>query len=67
MTSKYDYQQMISGPTHISWKTQTPIDLVFMNKPERITKTYNLVCDLSDHNMVLIAKKKKKKNLSKVS
>ncbi len=51
LTSKYDYQQMINGPTRISRKTQTLIDLVFMNKPERIIKAYNLVCGLSDHNM----------------
>ncbi len=38
LTSKYDYQQMISGPTRISRKTQPLIDLVFSNKPERITK-----------------------------
>ncbi len=51
---------MISEPTRISRKTL--LDLVFTNKPERITKTYNLVCGLSDHNMVLIARKKKKKD-----
>ncbi len=65
LTSKYDYQQMISGPTHISRKTQPLIDLVFSNKPERITKTYNLVCGLSDHNMVLTVRKLKKKRLVK--
>lgn len=48
---------MISGPTRISRKTQTLIDLVFTNKPEHITKMYSLVCGLSDHNMVLIARK----------
>ncbi len=48
---------MISGPTHINRNTQTLIDLVFTNKPEHIIKTCNLVCGLSDHNMVLIARK----------
>ncbi|KAF0038056.1 hypothetical protein F2P81_010930 [Scophthalmus maximus] len=36
-----------------------------MNKPETIVKKYNLVTGLSDHNMILIARKLKKKRLTR--
>lgn len=57
VTDTFDLTQMIKGPTRITGKTQSQIDLVFSNKPERITKSYNMVTGLSDHIMTLIARK----------
>ncbi len=54
---------MIEAPTCIKRNTQTLIDYIFTNKPERIIKTYNLVTGLYDHNMILIARKLTKKRL----
>ena len=33
------------------------IDLIFTNKPDRITRTYNLLTGLSDHNLILLIRK----------
>lgn len=41
--------------------TQTQIDLIFTNKPERITKSFNLVTGMSDHNLTLVVRKLTKK------
>lgn len=49
--------QLIKKPTRITKTSQTLIDLIFTNKPDRIVKTYNLITGLSDHNFVLIARK----------
>ncbi len=54
---------MIEAPTCIKRNTQTLIDYIFTNKPERIIKTCNLVTGLYDHNMILIARKFTKKRL----
>ncbi len=54
---------MIEAPTCIKRNTQTLIDYIFTNKPERIIKTCNLVTGLYDHNMILIARKLTKKRL----
>jgi len=40
--TKFNYLQMIKGPTRITRQTKTLIDMAFTNKPERITRTYNL-------------------------
>lgn len=55
--AKFNYQQMIKGPTRVTRQIKTLIELVFSNKPERITRTYNLITGLSDHNMTLTARK----------
>ena len=57
LTTKLNFAQMIKGPTRIISKSQTQIDLVFSNKPERITKTFNFVTGLSDHNLTLVSRK----------
>lgn len=54
---------MIEAPTRITRNTQILIDLIFTNKPDRIIKTYNLVTGLSDHNIILIARKLTTKRL----
>ena len=61
--TKCNYRQMIVGPTRITRQTKTLIDLVFTNRPERITRTYNLITGLSDHNMTLTVRKLMKKRL----
>lgn len=57
LTTKLDFVQMIKGPTRITPKSKTQIDLVFSNKPERITKSFNFVTGLSDHNLTLVSRK----------
>ena len=54
---------MIKGPTRLTKVSKTLIDLVFTNRIEGVTKTYNLITGLSDHNMVLIVRKQTKKLL----
>lgn len=53
----FQMTQMISKPTRITKSSQTLLDLIFTNKPDRITKTYNLITGLSDHNLTLAARK----------
>lgn len=43
----------------------TRIDLLFSNKVERITKTYNLLTGLSDHNIIFFSRKLSKQCFSK--
>ena len=54
---------MIKGPMRLTKVSKTLIDLVITNRIERVTKTYNLITGLSDHNMVLIVRKLTKKRL----
>lgn len=61
--SKHDFQQMVKGPTRITRMSKTMIDLMVTNRPERVTKTYNLLTGLSDHNMTLIVRKLTKQRL----
>lgn len=53
----FNLAQMVNGPTRIANGTSTQIDLIFSNRPERITKSHNMITGLSDHNMVLISRK----------
>lgn len=53
IVEKLKYKQLIAKPTRITRHSETLIDLIFTNRPERITKTYNLITGLSDHNMTL--------------
>ena len=55
--SKHNFQQMVKRPTRITRMSKTMIDLIVTNKPERVTRTYNLLTGLSDHNMTLIVRK----------
>ena len=57
ITDKYNLQQVIKGPTRVTKRSSTMLDLIFTNKPERVTKTYNLLTALSDHNLTLVARK----------
>lgn len=53
----FQMTQMIHKPARITKSSQTLIDLIFANKPERIIKTYNLITGLSDHNLIMAARK----------
>lgn len=55
--TKFDFVQLVKGPTRITPTSKTQIDLVFSNRPERITKSFNFVTGLSDHNLTLISRK----------
>lgn len=59
LADKYNLTQVIKGPTRITNKSKTTIDLVFSNKPERISRTFNLLSGLSDHNFILCSRKLK--------
>ncbi len=54
ITDGFNLVQMVKGPTRITNSTSTQIDLIFSNRPERITQSYNMITRLSDHNIVLI-------------
>ncbi|KAK0142318.1 putative RNA-directed DNA polymerase from transposon X-element [Merluccius polli] len=57
ITDKYNLTQLVEGPTRITNTSQTQIDLMFTNRPERITKSYNLITGISDHNITLLVRK----------
>lgn len=65
--SKHKLHQIIKEPTRIPKTSKTLIDLIFTNKPDRMSKTYNLLTGLSDHNMILIIRKLTKKRLQRLS
>ena len=57
ITDKFNFTQLVKGPTRITESSETQIDLVFSNKPERIIKTYNMITGMSDHNITLLVRK----------
>lgn len=57
ITDDFDLKQLINGPTRVTNSTRTQIDLIFSNRPKRIVKSFNMLTGLSDHNMILIARK----------
>jgi len=57
ITDDCDLTQLINGPTRVTSSTRTQIDLIFSNQPKRIVKSFNMLTGLSDHNMILIARK----------
>ena len=59
----YNFTQLIEKSTRITNISSTRIDLVFTNKPDRITKTYNMLSGLSDHNIIFFSRKLTKKRL----
>lgn len=61
ITDSLDFTQLLEGPTRITTSSQTQIDLIFSNKPERIVKTLNFITGLSDHNLTLLSRKLTKK------
>ena len=66
ITSTFDLTQLVKGPTRVTCCSKTQTGLEFSNKPERVTKSFNMVTGLSDHNLTLIARKlsKSRFNLS---
>ena len=53
--------QIIQGPTRGTQSSQTQIDLVFTNRPDRIIKSSNLLTGMYDHNVTLVVRKITKK------
>lgn len=53
----FNLVQIVKTPKRITDSTSTQIDLIFSNTPERITKLFNMIIGLWDHNMVLISRK----------
>ncbi len=53
----FDLIQLIQGPTRTTSSSETQINLIFSNKPERITKSIHLLTGLSDHNLLLVVRK----------
>jgi len=60
ITDYFNLTQLIEQPTRITNRSETKIDLLFTNRPERISKTLNLMTGMSDHNIILCARKLKK-------
>jgi len=57
ITDNMDFTQLIKGPTRLTASSQTQIDLLFTNRPERVEKTYNFITGLTDHNLILFSRK----------
>lgn len=64
---KFQFNQIIKGPTRVTKNSRTLIDMVFTNIIDQITKTYNLLTGLSDHNMISTVRKLTKKRLQSYS
>lgn len=67
LMTKFDFTQIIKGATRISKSSRAQIDLIFSNKNDRILKSYNFLTGLSDHNMILVARKLSKKRLLNIN
>ena len=57
LTDNHNLTQVIQGPTRITNTSKTTIDLIFTNISDRISKTFNLLSGLSDHNLILCSRK----------
>lgn len=57
ISDNFDLTQVVKGPTKITQSTRTQIDLIFSNKPERVTKSFKMITGISDHNLVLVTRK----------
>ncbi len=57
LTDNHNLTQVIQGPTRITNTSKTTIDLIFTNKSDRISTTFNLLSGLSDHNLILCSRK----------
>lgn len=57
ITNKFDCSQIVSGSTRIRTSTRTQIDLIFINRPDRILKSFNMLTVLCDHSLTLVARK----------
>ena len=56
---KRGYKQLMDRPTRITDNSQTTIDLIITNQPQRIKKYYSLTTGmcLADHNLIIIYRK----------
>ncbi len=63
ITNKFNLSQLIQGPTRITNSSQTQTDLIFTNRPQRVTTSHNLLTGLSDHNITLLVRKLTRKKL----
>lgn len=61
VTDHFNLTQLIEQPTRITARSKTLIDLLFVSQPERITKTFNYMTGLSDHNAIFFSRKLTKK------
>lgn len=57
MAKTFLMTQMVNKSTRLTKSSRTLLDLIFTNKAKRITKTYNIITGLSDHNLTLAARK----------
>ena len=57
VSNKCYLTQLIKGPTRITSSSKTQINLIFTNKPERVTNSFNMITGRSNHNLTLIARK----------
>lgn len=57
VTDSFNLTQMINAPSRMTNSSSTQIDLIFSNKSERMIKSYNFITGLSDHNLILMARK----------
>lgn len=48
---------MVKGCTQIIITTSIQIDLIFTNRPERITRSCDMLTGVSDHNVLIISRK----------
>lgn len=57
--NKVGFKQLMDHPTRITEKSQTTIDLIITNQPQRINKCYSLTTGMcfADHNLILLHRK----------
>ena len=55
ITVSFNLTQLIDESTRLTNYSKITIDLLFSNKPERITNIHNLFTGLSDHNVIFFS------------
>ena len=53
----YSLTQLIKEPTRTTRTTQTIIDHIVTNRPERVSESGVIPCGISDHNLIFMTKK----------
>lgn len=56
IANKFHLAQMIENPTRITRSSKTLLNLIFTNKVDRTSKTYNLITGISDHNLNVVTR-----------
>ena len=56
ISNKFQLTQLITSPTRITKSSKTLLDLIFTNKSDHISKTYNLITGISDHNLTSVSR-----------